>query len=152
MKITLINEQRAFLLDEKKIKKVILDFLKMEKISTDEVIVHFVRPSKIKKLHKHYFADPKVTDCISFPISGKENEAYHILGEIFICPAFAKEYLKTKKKEVVAKEINKEVVLYLIHGLLHLIGYDDIHAFDRKLMRKQESLHMKKLFKIYNFF
>ena len=63
----------------------------------------------------------------------QEISPYKILGDIFVCTDVACQY---------AKEHNidsyNEMTLYVIHGLLHLIGYDDIEENDKKAMRKKE--------------
>ena len=65
---------------------------------------------------------------------------YSILGEVFICPAIAVEYAEKHQKNPL-----EETTLYLVHELLHLIGYDDLNPEDRKEMRKAEARHMRKL-------
>ena len=56
-----------------------------------------------------------------------------ILGEVFVCPHTAISYaLKNNTSPYL------EVSLYIIHGLLHLIGFKDIEKEDKKKMRAQE--------------
>ena len=106
-------------------------------IHTDEVILHFVTKSKMSKVHKLFFNDPSPTDCMSFPLdkpSPKKSITEHlILGEVFICPQIAIEYAKKKNLDPYL-----ETTLYIIHGLLHLLGYDDLDPIPRKEMRKME--------------
>jgi probable rRNA maturation factor len=54
-----------------------------------------------------------------------------------VCPEVAYRY--SSEKQLVYLD---ELVLYMIHGLLHLCGYDDIDPQDRKVMRKKERYHM----------
>jgi probable rRNA maturation factor len=91
------------------------------------------------KLHKEYFNDPTPTDCISFPIDNEE-DGYKLMGDVVVCPLVAKTYARTKKLDV-----GEELSLYIVHGLLHLIGYDDIDSRDRKVMRSAERRHLKNL-------
>ena len=71
---------------------------------------------------------------------GLEDLELKILGEIFVCPKTAIEYAVQYKKNPY-----EEVTLYIVHGLLHLLGYDDIEKNARNLMRKAERKHMKAL-------
>lgn len=125
-----------------------ISFLIQElKIKTNEVILHFVTESKICKLHSKYFNDPSVTDCITFPIDSykdKKNQ-FHILGEVFICPKTAISYAKQHHIE---PEV--ELYRYIIHCLLHLIGYDDISIDDRIRMKRKERNCLKKLLRLDN--
>jgi len=66
---------------------------------------------------------------ITFDHSGGKD----LNGEIFVCPAVtieqAREY-RTSWQE--------ELVRYCVHGLLHLRGYDDVRAADRRKMKREE--------------
>jgi len=105
-------------------------------------MIHFVDKARISELHKVFFNDPTPTDCISFPIDSpnEKSGAHHTLGEIFICPEVAIEYARPKNKDPYA-----EITLYLIHGILHLAGYDDLKVEDRKKMRAMEKRCMQYL-------
>ena len=142
-KITLFNSQRNLPLSLIRVKKAVLFLLENLKISTDEVIIHFVTESKIRMLHKEYFNDPTSTDCITFPIDPPNNKqsTFHTLGEAFICPKTAINYAKSH-------EINsyEELYRYISHCLLHLIGYDDLKPTERAKMKKKEKDCLKHLY------
>lgn len=115
--------------------------VKLEKRGNyDEVSLHFISTSEMKKLHEAYFNDPETTDCISFPIDSTDDVGYKILGEVFICPKTAINYAVQYEKDPY-----EEVQLYIIHGLLHLLGYDDIKPKDRAIMRRKERNTLKSL-------
>ena len=61
---------------------------------------------------------------ITFPLD------QDFLGEIFICPKTALLYNPQHPYQ--------ETTLYVIHGLLHLLGYDDISSKERTIMRREE--------------
>lgn len=142
MNIFIENNQSHLKFDLKSVEKVVLAFKELEQVRFDEVSINFVTSQEISELHKEYFNDPTPTDCISFPIDGEEEE-YRILGEIFICPSTAISYANEH-----GLNPHEEATLYLIHGLLHLIGLDDIDPEDRKEMRLREKLHMENLKKL----
>lgn len=118
----------------------LVDFLH---IITPEIIFHFVTQETISKLHSEYFNDPSPTDCITFPLDSNgrlsEND---ILGEIFICPQVAIEYAKEH-----GEDPYREATLYLAHGLLHLLGYEDTEEGPREQMRQQEIQCLEQLTK-----
>lgn len=142
LKITIYNSQRDLPLSKSHLRKVVSFLLNELKISTNEIIFHFVSERKICLVHKEYFNDPTSTDCITFPINppSKKKPSFHLLGEAFICPKVALEY-------ALAHQIDpqEELLRYVVHCLLHLIGYDDIQAADRLKMKKKENQCLKRL-------
>jgi probable rRNA maturation factor len=98
-------------IDEKFLKGLAKKVLKGENKEEMNLSVAFVDKKKIKELNKKYRKKDKVTDVLSF---GAE------LNEVVICPAV----IKTKK----------ELALLLIHGILHILGYE--HS--RRMGKKQE--------------
>lgn len=120
-------------------EKMVALFLREYDVRCREVIIHFVDKKTISKLHKDVFDDPSPTDCISFPIDGPHDSAEgSILGEVFVCPTVALEYVKKR-----GGDPDREIALYLFHGLLHLIGYDDTSPKERQEMRRQEKRCLK---------
>jgi len=104
----------------------------------NEIIFHFVDEKRISHLHKQFFQDPTPTDCITFPIDDKEEQTYRILGEVFICTDVAISYATDHHLNVY-----EELTLYIIHGLLHLLGYDDLTKDQRMIMKKKEKQCMQ---------
>ena len=137
---TVYNKQKDLPLSIANIKLMVPFLLRTLKISTDEVIIHFVSKSSIGKVHDSIFSDPSPTDCISFPIDDpKTPEGKHrILGEVFVCPKVAIEYAQQQKLDP-----HEETTLYIIHGILHLLGYDDLDPSSRRTMRRMEQKCLK---------
>jgi probable rRNA maturation factor len=142
MIINILNQQRSLKISVKQVKAVVRHVLQVEKILCDEISLHFVDTDTICALHEQFFNDPSPTDCISFPMDQEVDPTfpYRILGEVFVCPATALQYAKEHQKNV-----NEELTLYVVHGLLHLIGYDDIEEGAEKNMRATEHRHMTEL-------
>lgn len=133
MKVTIYNTQKAYKINKRAITNQVLALLKFLSIKTDEIILHFVGSKKISSLHNQFFNDPSVTDCISFPLDSDSDEPYKILGEIFVCPKVAFEYAKKNNEDY-----QSELTLYVVHGILHLLGFDDIEESERRVMKKNE--------------
>ncbi len=127
-------------------KSVVKHVLATERVETDEITIYFVTSPEICRLHADFFRDPSPTDCISFPIDSADSthDGYHVLGEVFVCPNTAFDYLLTQSEEA-SSDPYRETTLYLVHGLLHLLGYDDIDDKDRLKMRAAEKKHMEGL-------
>jgi probable rRNA maturation factor len=141
-KISLYNAQRDLPLSMPSMRKAISFLLKDLQIATHEVIFHFVTDAKICELHKDFFNDPTSTDCITFPLDppGDTPLGEHVLGEAFVCPKTALSY--AKKHQI---DPHVELYRYVVHCLLHLIGYDDIDPADRIKMKRKERSCLKKL-------
>lgn len=141
MKIDIFNQQKDLKIPVPLFRKIIKEVLRFEGQECQEVSVHFVPTETICRLHLEFMDDPTTTDCISFPLDEDPNEpGYRILGEIFVCPKTALAYTAAHQGDPL-----KETVLYVIHGLLHLMGYDDIKKNDRAQMRAAERRHLKHL-------
>lgn len=126
------NSQKDLKISKTSVRRLVVGLLDKLNIVTEELIVHFVSEKRICQIHKDFFDDPSPTDCISFPIDET------LLGEIFICPLTAISYAQKH-----GDDPYKEASLYLVHGILHLIGYDDIAPADRKIMKREEKRCMK---------
>jgi probable rRNA maturation factor len=109
-----INNRTKNKIDLVLVKRVAGKFLEIKNKKKFNVSVAFVNDNEIKKLNKRYRKIDKVTDILSF--SGEEN----FLGEIIMSYAQIKRQAKkfgNKPKD--------ELIFILVHGLLHLLGYDD---------------------------
>lgn len=123
-------------------KKVVFFLFELLEIKTDEISIQFVSEKKISQLHDLFFQDPTPTDCITFPIDSiaYESDRYHLLGEIFICPKIAKQY--AEKHHINPFE---ELCRYVIHGILHLMGFEDEKPDLRAQMKRKENSCLRRL-------
>ena len=140
--IEIVNTTRHKI-NKKKIIALSESFLRKFKKSKVDVSVAVVGDGRIKILNKQYRGINKTTDVLSF--AGAEWEG-NLLGEVIINPNELKRL--TKYKEIInfvglsypPKNLKKteEYLFYfiLIHGLLHLVGYDDCEEKDRQQMLK----------------
>lgn len=145
MEVSVFNRQNDLPIDEARIKCIVQEVVRLEGQRFDEAAVHFVSREEISSLHERYFNDPAPTDCISFPADLDSPEIpWRALGDVFVCPRAAIEY--AAEKSGLPEE---EAVLYLVHGLLHLMGYDDLEEEKRRRMRKAEERHISNLKKLH---
>ena len=98
-------------------------------IAEGELSIAFVTDTAIAKVHQAFMDDPTATDVITFPADPKMDFA----GEIIVSVDHARN--QAKKMD---EPFSRELSLYLIHGWLHLAGYDDRSDEDRAAMRKAE--------------
>ncbi len=104
-----------------------------------ELSVVFMERAEHNQLHGEFLQDFRPTDVITFPSDPDENMA----GEICISVDQAWEESLSRKIPFV-----EELSLYLIHGWLHLVGFDDIEKVERKQMRFEEERSLKHIEKM----
>lgn len=144
MKVFIFNKQTDISLCPYKTKSAVAFILDFLKIKTNEIVIHFVSKKKICSLHKELFNDPSFTDTITLPLdSPNQKEVYHILGECFICPKAAQDFCHDNKKN--SSAVYQEITLYLIHSILHLVGFEDTSIKGKKMMRLKEQLILNEI-------
>jgi len=116
---------------EKDLTKVLLHL----HLQRSELSVLFVNSRRMKILNTRYRRVPKDTDVLSFPLRG-EGLYYDpvMLGDIVI--SAPKALQQSKEFQI---PFHDELLRLLVHGLLHLIGYDhERNTYQKKKMEKKE--------------
>jgi probable rRNA maturation factor len=90
-----------------------------------ELSLSFVGPDEMSALHERYLGEPGPTDVLSFPL-GEDG----LLGDVVVCPAYA----ATNTSDVKA-----ELGLLVVHGVLHLLGYDHEGEDERSVMWERQA-------------
>lgn len=128
--IDIADEQDALPIDRDLIARAVETALRQQGIAKANVSVAIVDNPTIRQLHRQYLADDTPTDVISFLLERSEEA---LEGEVVASAERAAE---------VAREYGwtaaEELLLYVVHGTLHLAGYDDATARQRAAMREQE--------------
>lgn len=118
---------------QKKVLSVVSQELKLKK--KNKVSVAFILPQQIKNLNRDYRGKNKVTDVLSFPLKNCQ-----VVGEILICLTRAKKQAKRYKHSM-----ENEVIILLVHGLLHLFGFDHLKKKDAGKMFFRQKKILKSL-------
>jgi probable rRNA maturation factor len=102
---------------------------KFEKKIKGEVEINLISDKKIQEINRNYRGKDSVTDVLSFAWQEEKGGEQGNLGQIFI----SSDKIKRQAEEygVPAEE---EFVRMLVHGLLHLVGYDHMEKKDEKKM------------------
>jgi probable rRNA maturation factor len=113
-------------LDEPAVIELARTTLIGEGYATVELSVSFVEAAEIEDLHVRYMNEPGPTDVLSFPLGEVDEGGRQLLGDVVIAP------------EVAARnnpgDPDGEVRLLLVHGILHLLGYDHEADAEKALM------------------
>ena len=136
MIVEIANLQKYYRIKSSNIKRAVKEVLRKEGRDARLSIV-LVDNSRIKELNKQYFNSDEVTDVISFPLSNNKNS---LSGEVIVSVETA---VDTAAKRNISVE--GEIVLYILHGILHLLGYDDGNEGDARVMHEEESKILKTL-------
>jgi len=113
------------------IKEIVSKLEKIEKLKNKDISLLITGDLVIKKLNKKYRKKNKTTDVLSFAERDVKNNFLfdkNYLGEIIINVSQAKRQ---------SKNLKKEILFLLIHGYLHLIGYDHKNLKQENLMNNR---------------
>ena len=105
-----------------------------------ELTLTFVDRAEIADLNEQHLGKPGPTDVLSFPLdAGAESHPAPgdsvptLLGDVVICPDVARMQAPTH-----AGTLDDELALLVIHGVLHVLGYDHVEAGEAEAMRTRE--------------
>jgi probable rRNA maturation factor len=136
-KIRIDNRNKTFRLDERFIRRLVLEVLgiiKRRGMGSLEVV--FLSDKAIRPLNRKYRGKDRATDVLSFNIASGEFGEDGFFGEIFISTDTA-----VKNCAIYGTRLEEEIALYVIHGILHLFGYEDYTKDARaRMSRKQEKV------------
>ena len=150
MNVVIANRQRVKKINSRLLKQVIGELFSELKIADAELGIHLVGAKEMAQVNWSFLQHEGSTDVITFDHaekrkaeSGKRKQLH---GELFICVddaiAQAKEF-KTNWQS--------EVVRYVVHGVLHLLGYDDLKPHQRRVMKREENRLVRLLAKKFSF-
>ena len=137
MNIEFVNQQDSLPIDEPLLRSAIERIASAAEIATGEVSLAVVTDDELHRLNKQHLAHDYPTDVLSFVF---EREGIHLEGEILVSADMA---ITTAAEFDWPAE--NELLLYVVHGMLHLVGYDDKLPADRVEMRAAERRFMKQL-------
>ena len=135
--LSAFNISRCHFLNKKKLNGIVRFILKCADIGEADISIVFVSDSEIERLNFIYRKKKRPTDVLSFSMrEGKRlKKDSSILGDIVISVDRAKEQAGRFNST-----FKREIYLYIIHGILHLLGYDDEgSATEKKRIKRKET-------------
>ena len=112
----LISNRQEFEVDEDALRELARDTLRQEGLGRAELSLSFVDDGEIADLHERYLDEPGPTDVLSFPLDDVDEDGVRILGDVVIAPSVAARNHPD--------DPSAELRLLVVHGILHLLGYD----------------------------
>ncbi len=110
-----------------------------------ELSLVFLTDAALAQLHADFLADPTPTDVITF----EGNPALGTAGEICVSADAALRHLAPRRRPTLSSQLSAlnrfstELTLYLVHGWLHLAGFDDLVPKKKRAMRRAEARAMR---------
>lgn len=144
IKINIVNlaRRKPLRFPIKIVKKNVFLLLKLLKINNGELNIYLTTPAQMLRINKKCRGKNKTSAVLSFPESKDFINPPHLtpFGEIFICPSQIKKDAKKLKIPFL------EYLGYLVvHGILHLKGYDHDTSDKEKTMQKKEEWLLNKM-------
>ncbi len=101
-----------------------------------ELSLVFLSDPALAQLHATFLDDPTTTDVITF----EGDPALGVAGEVCVSVDTAASYAKQHRRNFAT-----ELLLYVMHGWLHLAGYDDLQPAKKRIMRRAEARALRLL-------
>lgn len=133
----LINNSHPSLkapLTHRSIKSAVIKVAEGENASISSLFLNFVEKKEIKKINNKYLNHDYFTDIITFPYEINKSS---VQGEIFMCLDVIKE-----NSSFYNVSYKNEFERVLVHGCLHLTGYNDKTRKQKELIRARENFYL----------
>ncbi len=132
LNINFVNETNEEIKELNKLKRLLKFSIKYMKLNNIEMGIIFVDNSRIRELNKAYRNNNNETDVITFRLEDYEEVKYgkiKVLGDIYISLD------KAKSQSIdYGHSYLRELSFLMVHGFLHLLGYDHMNEKDEKEM------------------
>jgi rRNA maturation RNase YbeY len=132
--VVIVNRQRVRFVNGRQLR-ALTEAVLVELGVTAELGIHLVSERAMAQVNWDFLRHEGSTDIITFDHG---STAKHLHGELFISVADA-----VKHAAEFGTTWDKELVRYVIHGLLHLRGYDDLEPAKRRVMKREENRLVK---------
>jgi probable rRNA maturation factor len=145
--IDLTDRQHLVALDRDRIDAAARDLLAAEGVASASIGLVFVDDAAIRRINREHLEHDYPTDVISFLLDVRQATApegftsgsprgagKHLDGEVIVSTETALSQAKNY-----GWRTEQELLLYVVHGMLHLAGYDDLSSGERSLMRRRET-------------
>ena len=127
--IHLTNEQSRVPIPAVKVRRLAMQILGKRNLS-----IAFVTNAAMRKINRKFLKHDFATDVISFPLGTD------LVGELVISAEYAAVEARTRRIPV-----EEELLRYVAHGILHLLGYDDDRPRDRAAMWKRQERELARV-------
>ncbi len=137
------NRQKRTSISRAKLERWVRRILKLVGWHRAALSVLLVSDAEIRRLHRQYKGEDRATDVLAFgQMEGKSFPQVKapLLGDVVVSVETAK-----RVGPQYGNRWDKELLLYILHGILHLMGYRDSTARPKARMERKQEIILKKL-------
>ena len=134
--IEIADDEQPQAIDRRRLKDAVRGILTGAGIAAGEISIAVVTDERMQALNRQYLAHDYPTDVLSF-LHDSDGEAHSLDGEIIVSSDYA-----VREAARYGWSPGDELLLYVIHGCLHLVGHDDTTPAGRRAMRAAEAEHL----------
>jgi probable rRNA maturation factor len=127
----LTSNRQELPVDERGLASLAVLTLDGEGVTGGELSLSFVGEEEMADLHATYLGEPGPTDVLSFPLLEEG-----LLGDVVVCPSQARRS---------DPDLESELRLLVVHGILHLLGYDHQERDEERSMWERQSRYLEAL-------
>jgi probable rRNA maturation factor len=135
-----INSQHPLIPSQEKCEVWITAVLQHQKLNNAEVSIYVVDEAEGRQINRDYRNKDYATNVLSFPADIPEEVGVPLLGDLVICAPVIEREAKEQHKD-----INALWAHMLVHGSLHLLGYDHMEETEADLMEELETRLLQQL-------
>jgi probable rRNA maturation factor len=129
------KDTESGLIDEEKFKRLVEIIIEKEGYRRGEINIIFTSDTTLQRLNKEFLERNYFTDVVAFSNSFKKT----ISGEVYI----SVDRVKENSNKYSEGEFMRELKRIIIHGILHLMGYNDKTKKEKEIMTSKEELYLK---------
>lgn len=132
MEVFIANEQELSV-DEPSLSGLARHVLVKEGLDESaELSILLIGADHIRRLNSRFAGNDYATDVLSFPMMDDEDATESMLGDVVLCPEVAR-----ANAEKLNHSLDRELNVLLVHGILHLLGYDHQGKTDHSEMERR---------------
>ena len=134
--IEIAADEQPHAIDRPRLTKAVRGVLQEAGIQSAEISIAIVTDERMHELNRQYLQHDYPTDVLSFVLEFDEVQK-SLDGEIIASSDYA-----AREAQRYGWTANDELLLYIIHGCLHLVGHDDTTPDAKQAMRAAEKRHL----------
>lgn len=134
LKVEIADEQDAHVVTYERLIAAVKQILGEAGYTSGEVSIAIVDDAAMHTLNRQYLQHDYPTDVLSFVL---EEDETRLIGQLIVSADYA-----AREAPTFGWTTDDELLLYTIHGALHLVGYDDLEPDLKAEMREQEVAYL----------
>ncbi len=145
--VVAVDEQSDVEIDLDRWRDLARSALSQEGVETGELNLLFIDEHEMQGLNALHMGDDRTTDVLSFPLDGADGATAgeSLIGDIVVCPAYAARQAPGPAGSTGHRGIDDELALLIVHGVLHLLGWDHADAEQTRAMQAREQVLLDRL-------